>query len=485
MIDSTQFKLIKIGIASPEDVVEWARGPQNEVTKPETIQYSSFKPVPDGLFCERIFGPTKDYECHCKRYKKIKYKGQTCPQCHVDITTSKVRRERMGYIKLMAPVSHIWYLKTVPSPISLLLDLPPKNLEHVLYYREYMVTHADTDKIKEILPVVNKAIAEFEKRAQEEKAEDLKELDQYFEERAREEGDTDKEKRETEHAEQRKAFEEFHNKKISDLEKGRDILETKRERDVIESDDFGYFKKLRDQVISKELMKDEAVDLYKYFNADIGAEAVKTLLKKLNLKELKDTLLQEIKSAPGSSKQVRNIKRLEVIDSFLESGSKPEWMILENIPVIPPDLRPMVQLDGGRFATSDLNDLYRRVINRNNTLKKIVAAKAPQIMVNHQKNLIQEAVDALIDNDRKQRKVNGSNGRALKSLSDMLKGKEGRFRKNLLGKRVDYSGRSVIVVGPSLKIYPCGLPKEMALELVKPVGMKEMVKKGLVSNIKL
>ena len=475
MIDSTQFKLIKIGIASPEDVIEWARGPQNEVTKPETIQYSSFKPVPDGLFCERIFGPTKDYECHCKRYKKIKYKGQTCPNCQVDVTTSKVRRERMGYIKLLCPVSHIWYLKTVPSPISLLLDMQTKNLEHVLYYREYLVTHADTDQIEQLMPLINKAIDMFRDSVNAECKQDIEDLKEAYGDEA------DPEKLQ----DQIRAFEEFHTKKIHDLEKGREVLESKKERDVIESDDYGYFKKLRDQVNNRELMGDDAVDLYRFFRADIGAEAVKTLLKKLDLKGLRESIVREIQSSAGSGKQIKLIKRLEVIDSFLESGSRPEWMILENIPVIPPDLRPMVQLDGGRFATSDLNDLYRRVINRNNTLNKIITAKAPQIMVNHQKNLIQEAVDALIDNDRKQRKVNGSNGRALKSLSDMLKGKEGRFRKNLLGKRVDYSGRSVIVVGPSLKIYQCGLPKEMALELFKPFVMKEMVKRGLVSNIKL
>ena len=379
------FDAIKIGLASPDKIREWSRG---EVLKPETINYRTLKPERDGLFCERIFGPSKDWECHCGKYKKIRYKGVVCDRCGVEVTKSSVRRERMGHIELAAPVSHIWYFKGIPSRMGLLLDLSPRVLEKVLYFASYIVLDA---------------------------------------------GQTD--------------------------------LEYK-------------------QILSEKECQD-AKDKYgaNAFRAGMGAEAVKELLEAIDLEKDSVELKTELKDANGQ-KRARIIKRLEVVEAFRESGNRPEWMIMDAIPVIPPDLRPMVQLDGGRFATSDLNDLYRRIINRNNRLKRLIELGAPDIIVRNEKRMLQEAVDALSDNGRRGRPVTGPGNRALKSLSDMLKGKGGRFRQNLLGKRVDYSGRSVIVVGPELKIYQCGLPKEMAIELFKPFVMKELVSRGISQNIK-
>ncbi len=378
------FNAIKIGLASPELIREWSYG---EVKKPETINYRTLKPERDGLFCERIFGPTKDWECHCGKYKKVRYKGKICDKCGVEVTRAKVRRERMGHIELAAPVSHIWYFKGIPSRMGLILDISPRILEKVLYFANYIVTDpGDTQlMLKQILT-------------------------------------------ETEYRDMREKYDED-------------------------------------------------------FEAMMGAEAIKKLLQQLDLEKLSVELRNELRDASGQ-KRMRIIKRLEVVESFRLSGNKPEWMIMDVVPVIPPEIRPMVQLDGGRFATSDLNDLYRRVINRNNRLKRLLELGAPDIIVRNEKRMLQEAVDALIDNGRRGRPVTGPNNRALKSLSDMLKGKQGRFRQNLLGKRVDYSGRSVIVVGPDLKIWQCGLPKEMALELFKPFVMKRLVKDGLASNIK-
>jgi len=379
-----EFDAIKIGVASPEMIREWSYG---EVKKPETINYRTLKPERDGLYCERIFGPTKDWECHCGKYKKIRYKGKICDRCGVEVTKSKVRRERMGHIDLATPVSHIWYFKGIPSRMGLLLDISPRILEKVLYFANYIVTDpGETPLIK------NQILTEKEYRDMREKYEDD-------------------------------------------------------------------------------------------FQAGMGAEAVKKLLQDIDLEELSEQLHAELKNASGQKKG-RIVKRLEVVDAFRISGNKPEWMIIDVLPVIPPEIRPMVQLDGGRFATSDLNDLYRRVINRNNRLKRLIQLKAPDIIVRNEKRMLQEAVDALIDNGRRGRAVTGANNRALKSLSDMLKGKQGRFRQNLLGKRVDYSGRSVIVVGPELKIYQCGLPKEMALELFRPFIMKKLVEDGAANNIK-
>ena len=378
------FDAIKIGLASPEKIREWSRG---EVTKPETINYRTLKPEKDGLFCERIFGPSKDWECHCGKYKKIRYKGVVCDRCGVEVTKSSVRRERMGHIELAAPVSHIWYFKGIPSRMGLILDLSPRTLEKVLYFANYIVLDPADSKL------------------------------QY-----------------------------------------KQVLTEKEYQDAREA--YGY-----------------------NFRVGMGAESIMELLKAIDLEKDAEELKTELVDATGQ-KRARIIKRLEVVESFRESGNRPEWMIMTAIPVIPPDLRPMVQLDGGRFATSDLNDLYRRIINRNNRLKRLLELGAPDIIVRNEKRMLQEAVDALIDNGRRGRPVTGPGNRALKSLSDMLKGKSGRFRQNLLGKRVDYSGRSVIVVGPELKIYQCGLPKEMAIELFKPFVMKELVANGTSHNIK-
>lgn len=385
MVELNNFDALQIGLASPEQIREWSRG---EVKKPETINYRTLKPERDGLFCERIFGPIKDWECHCGKYKRVRYKGIVCDRCGVEVTKSKVRRERMGHIELAAPVSHIWYFKGIPSRMGLILDMSPRSLEKILYFASYVVL---------------------------------------------------------------------------------DPKETPL---------------LRKQLLNEKEYR-EAVDKYgeESFVAGMGAEAIKVLLEDIELERSAVELKEELKSSTGQ-KKVRIIRRLEVIESFRKSGNKPEWMIISVIPVIPPDLRPMVQLDGGRFATSDLNDLYRRVINRNNRLKKLLDLGAPDIIVRNEKRMLQEAVDALIDNGRRGRPVTGPGNRPLKSLSDMLKGKQGRFRQNLLGKRVDYSGRSVIVVGPELKMYQCGLPKEMALELFKPFVMKKLVENGVAHNIK-
>ncbi len=384
MLELNNFDSIGIGLASPEKIREWSRG---EVKKPETINYRTLKPERDGLFCERIFGPQKDWECHCGKYKRIRYKGIVCDKCGVEITRSKVRRERMGHIELAAPVSHIWYFKGIPSRMGLILDMSPRALEKILYFAAYVVVDPGQTPLSE-----------------------------------------------------------------------KQVLTEKEYRDSV--DKFGY-----------------------NFRASMGAEAVRELLMKINLEEMSADLRAQLKEATGQ-KRIRTIKRLEVVEAFNKSGNRPDWMILDAVPVIPPELRPMVQLDGGRFATSDLNDLYRRVINRNNRLKRLLDLGAPDIIVRNEKRMLQEAVDALIDNGRRGRPVTGPGNRPLKSLSDMLKGKQGRFRQNLLGKRVDYSGRSVIVVGPELKIFQCGLPKEMALELFKPFIMKRLVNDGLAHNIK-
>ena len=383
-MENKEFDSIKIGLASPDQIRAWSYG---EVKKPETINYRTLKPERDGLFCERIFGPTKDWECHCGKYKRIRYKGKICDKCGVEVTRAKVRRERMGHIELAAPVSHIWYFKGIPSRIGLMLDIGPRQLDKVLYFANYIVTDPG----------------------------------------------------------------------FTPLEKKQ--LLTERE-----------YKEMREKYEDT-------------FEAGMGAEAVQKLLAEIDLEALSAELHEELEKATGQ-KRVRLLKRLECVDAFRLSGQRPEWMILNVVPVIPPDIRPMVQLDGGRFATSDLNDLYRRVINRNNRLKRLLELGAPDIIVRNEKRMLQEAVDALIDNGRRGRPVTGANNRALKSLSDMLKGKQGRFRQNLLGKRVDYSGRSVIVVGPELKMDQCGLPKEMALELFKPFVMKDLVQKGIASNIK-
>ena len=384
MMEVNEFDGIRIGIASPEKIREWSYG---EVKKPETINYRTLNPERDGLFCEKIFGPTKDFECSCKKYKRLRYKNVICDRCGVEVTRSKVRRERMGHIELASPVSHIWYAKGVPPKMGLVLDISPRELEEVLYFVSYIVLDPG------IAPLAKKQTL------------------------------SDKEYR-------------------------------------------AYYEKYGDE-----------------FKVGMGAEAIKQLLTEVDLEKEVEELKKEVEKAQGQ-KKIRLVKRLDCLNSFLESGQRPEWMILDVLPVIPPDLRPMIQLPGGRFATSDLNDLYRRIINRNNRLKKLLELEAPTIIVQNEKRMLQEAVDALIDNGRRGRSVSGVGNRPLKSLSSMLKGKQGRFRQNLLGKRVDYSGRSVIVVGPSLKMYQCGVPKDMALELFKPYVMQQLVERGIAHNIK-
>src|SRR6187200_2551592 len=380
------FDQIRISIASPDDIASWSFG---EIKKPETINYRTFKPERDGLFCARIFGPIKDYECLCGKYKRMKYKGIICEKCSVEVTLSRVRRERMGHIELAAPVAHIWFLKSLPSRIGLLLDMTLKDLERILYFENFVVTEPGLTPLK-LHQLLND--------------------DQYF-----------------------NAQDEF----------GQDA-----------------------------------------FNAAIGAEALKQMLSALKLESERDNMRLELKETTSEAKRKKLVKRLKLVEAFIESGSRPEWMILDVIPVIPPELRPLVPLDGGRFATSDLNDLYRRVINRNNRLKRLIELRAPDIIIRNEKRMLQESVDALFDNGRRGRTITGANKRPLKSLSDMLKGKQGRFRQNLLGKRVDYSGRSVIVVGPELKLHQCGLPKKMALELFKPFIYNKLEERGLVATIK-
>lgn len=384
MLDVNNFDRMRIGLASPEMIRKWSYG---EVKKPETINYRTLKPEREGLFCEKIFGPTRDWECHCGKYKRVRYKGIICDRCGVEVTRSKVRRERMGHIELAAPVSHIWYFKGIPSRMGLLLDMSPRSLEKVLYFVSYI---------------------------------------------------------------------------------------------VIDSGDTSLMKK---QLLTETEYREAREKYGNIFKAEMGAEAIRELLREIDLDKLNEELRTELKEVSGQRK-IRAIRRLEVVEAFKKSNNHPQWMIMDVVPVIPPELRPMVQLDGGRFATSDLNDLYRRVINRNNRLKKLLDLGAPDIIVRNEKRMLQEAVDALIDNGRRGRPVTGPGNRPLKSLSDMLKGKQGRFRQNLLGKRVDYSGRSVIVVGPTLKLHQCGLPKEMALELFKPFVMKNLVNEGYAHNIK-
>ena len=384
MDNKNVFDSIKIGLASPEQILAWSHG---EVTKPETINYRTLKAERDGLYCERIFGPTKDWECQCGKYKRIRSKGIICDRCGVEVTTKKVRRERMGHIELACPVSHIWYFRAIPSRMGLLLDISPRLLEKVLYFASYIV-----------------------------------------------------------------------------IDPGATPLE-------------------KYQLLTEKEYRDNYEKYETEFRVGMGAEAIQELLAEIDIEKLSAELREELASATGQ-KKVRIIKRLEVVEAFRKSGNRPEWMILTRIPVLPPEIRPMVQLDGGRFATSDLNDLYRRVISRNNRLKRMIELNAPEIIIRNEKRMLQEAVDALIDNGRRGKSVTGPNNRPLKSLSELLRGKQGRFRQNLLGKRVDYSGRSVIVVGPSLKLYQCGLPKEMALELFKPFVMKRLVETQKASNIK-
>jgi len=478
MIDVSTFDKIRIAIASPEQVRAWSCG---EVKKPETINYRTFKPERDGLFCERIFGPVKDWECHCGRYKKVKFKGIVCDRCGVEVTRSKVRRERMGHIELAAPVCHIWYLKGVPSPLSLILDISPRPLEKVIYFASYIVTEVDRARLNSELEDIRSAVSAESEEIRDAKESAIASARRAMTKDLKEAGTTEEEapdELKKQLADRIKVEERDAAERTEELTQALRLLETIEKKQLVTEDQFRLAERMLDMCATR---LDR--DMSGLVTAGLGARAVKELLQEIDIERLARELRQEIASTQGP-KRARAIKRLEVVESFIASKSRPNWMILDAVPVISPELRPMVQLDGGRFATSDLNDLYRRIINRNNRLKKIIEIRAPESIVNHEKRLLQEAVDALIDNGRRVRPVVGSNNRPLKSLSDMLKGKEGRFRKNLLGKRVDYSGRSVIVVGPNLKLHQCGLPKEMALELFKPFVMKALVEKSYTSNIK-
>ena len=482
MLDINNFDALKIGLTSPEQVRAWSNG---EVKKPETINYRTLKPEKDGLFCEKIFGPTKDWECYCGKYKRVRFKGIICERCGVEVTRAKVRRERMGHIELAAPVSHIWYFKGVPSRMGYLLDISPKDLEKVLYFASYIVTDVKEAERESDLPALRKEldeeISDIRKELEERVASLESERDRKIAlvrgEAEPEEGESVDEYGKGEAAV--KKIQAEYRKRIKDAN------EDVEEQLSFANQVFNVFESLsKMQLIGDEQVWRELRMKYgDYFSGGMGAEAVKELLSKIDLEEEAEKLREIIKTSTGQKRQ-RAVKRLKVVSAFRRSGNKPEWMILEAIPVIPPDLRPMVQLDGGRFATSDLNDLYRRVINRNNRLKRLLDLGAPEIIVNNEKRMLQEAVDALFDNGRRGRPVTGPGNRPLKSLSDMLKGKQGRFRQNLLGKRVDYSGRSVIVIGPELKLHQCGLPKVMALELFKPFVMKRLVDLDYAQNIK-
>ncbi|MHB8153996.1 MAG: DNA-directed RNA polymerase subunit beta', partial [Bacillati bacterium] len=460
MLDTNYYDRLQIGLATADQIRAWSHG---EVKKPETINYRTLKPERDGLFCEKIFGPTRDWECYCGKYKRVRFKGIICERCGVEVTRSNVRRERMGHIELVAPVTHIWYFKGVPSRLGYLLDIAPKDLEKVIYFAAYMITAVDDEARHRDLPSLEAKVQTERSRLEQRRDSELEARRVKLEEdMAQLEADGAK-------ADVRR--------KVKDgAEKELKHIETRAQRQIDRLDAvWDRFKNLKVQDLEGDeiLYREMKSRFGKYFEGSMGAEAVKRRLHDFDLKSESEKLREIIKTGRGQ-KKTRALKRLKVVQAFLDSGNSPEAMVLDCVPVIPPDLRPMVQLDGGRFATSDLNDLYRRVINRNNRLKRLVDLGAPEIIVNNEKRMLQEAVDSLFDNGRRGRPVSGPGNRPLKSLSDMLKGKQGRFRQNLLGKRVDYSGRSVIVVGPQLKMHQCGLPKTMALELFKPFVMKRL-----------
>ncbi len=470
MLDVNFFDELRIGLATAEDIRQWSYG---EVKKPETINYRTLKPEKDGLFCEKIFGPTRDWECYCGKYKRVRFKGIICERCGVEVTRAKVRRERMGHIELAAPVTHIWYFKGVPSRLGYLLDLAPKDLEKIIYFAAYVITavdeemrHNELSTLEAEMVVERKGVedqrdAELEARAQKLEA-DLAELEA-----------------EGAKADARRKVRDGGEREMRQM---RDRAQ--RELDRLEDIWTTFTKLAPKQLIVDENLYRELVDRYgEYFTGAMGAESIQKLIENFDIDAEAEVLREVIRSGKGQ-KKLRALKRLKVVAAFQQSGNSPMGMVLDAVPVIPPELRPMVQLDGGRFATSDLNDLYRRVINRNNRLKRLIDLGAPEIIVNNEKRMLQESVDALFDNGRRGRPVTGPGNRPLKSLSDLLKGKQGRFRQNLLGKRVDYSGRSVIVVGPQLKLHQCGLPKLMALELFKPFVMKRLVDLNHAQNIK-
>ena len=470
MLDVNYFDDLRIGLATAEDIRQWSHG---EVKKPETINYRTLKPEKDGLFCEKIFGPTRDWECYCGKYKRVRFKGIICERCGVEVTRAKVRRERMGHIELAAPVTHIWYFKGVPSRLGYLLDLAPKDLEKVIYFAAYMITYVDDEARQRDLPSLEARITVERTQLEQRRDNDIETRQKKLEadlaelEAAGAKGDARRKVRESADREM---------KQIRD----RAAKEIDRIDEV-----WSRFKGLKVQDLEgDEMLYREMRDRFgRYFRGGMGAQAIQDRLATFDL-DAEATDLREIIRSGKGQKKARALKRLKVVSAFLNTTNSPMGMVLDCIPVIPPDLRPMVQLDGGRFATSDLNDLYRRVINRNNRLKRLLDLGAPEIIVNNEKRMLQEAVDSLFDNGRRGRPVTGPGNRPLKSLSDMLKGKQGRFRQNLLGKRVDYSGRSVIVVGPQLKLHQCGLPKQMALELFKPFVMKRLVDLNHAQNIK-
>ena len=470
MLDVNVFDELRIGLATADDIRRWSHG---EVKKPETINYRTLKPEKDGLFCEKIFGPTRDWECYCGKYKRVRFKGIICERCGVEVTRAKVRRERMGHIELAAPVTHIWYFKGVPSRLGYLLDLAPKDLEKIIYFAAYLITKVNVDERHRDLPTLEAEVsaekATLEKRRDSDIDTRAKKLEADLAELEAEGAKSDVRRKVREGGE--REMRQLRDRAQREIDRLDEVLDTFRKLDV-------------KQLIGDELLYRELRDRFgDYFEGGMGAEALQTLVANFDLDAEAESLRETIRSGKGQ-KKIRALKRLKVVASFLATTNSPLGMILDCVPVIPPDLRPMVQLDGGRFATSDLNDLYRRVINRNNRLKRLIDLGAPEIIVNNEKRMLQESVDALFDNGRRGRPVTGPGNRPLKSLSDLLKGKQGRFRQNLLGKRVDYSGRSVIIVGPQLKLHQCGLPKGMALELFKPFVMKRLVDLSHAQNIK-
>jgi DNA-directed RNA polymerase subunit beta' len=470
LLDVNVFDELRIGLATADDIRQWSHG---EVKKPETINYRTLKPEKDGLFCEKIFGPTRDWECYCGKYKRVRFKGIICERCGVEVTRAKVRRERMGHIELAAPVTHIWYFKGVPSRLGYLLDLAPKDLEKIIYFAAYLITKVNVEERHRDLPTLEAEISAEKSTLEKKRDSDIdtraKKLEADLAELEAEGAKSDVRRKVREGGE--REMRQMRDRAQREIDRLEEVLDTFRKLDV-------------KQLIGDELLYRELRDRFgDYFEGGMGAEALQTLVLNFDLEAEADSLRETIRSGKGQ-KKIRALKRLKVVASFLATSNSPAGMVLDCVPVIPPDLRPMVQLDGGRFATSDLNDLYRRVINRNNRLKRLIDLGAPEIIVNNEKRMLQESVDALFDNGRRGRPVTGPGNRPLKSLSDLLKGKQGRFRQNLLGKRVDYSGRSVIIVGPQLKLHQCGLPKGMALELFKPFVMKRLVDLSHAQNIK-
>ena len=466
-VQATNFNAIRISVASPEQILNWSHG---EVTKPETINYRTLRPEKDGLFCERLFGPTKDWECFCGKYKRIRYRGVVCDRCGVEVTRSKVRRERMGHIRLAAPVAHIWFSKTTPSRLGLLLDLSPRNLERVLYFAQHIVISVDDERREEIKEERQMQMELEKERTHSTHQEQLEELQQKL--------DALESSSEPEAALDSLAVQTEKEALESEIARQEVELEAALQETISELDDL---KPLR--ILAESRYRELKERYGELFEAGMGAESILEILRNHDLEAIREDLIREMRSTSGQRRK-KAIKRLQVVEAFRNSGNRVEDIILTMLPVLPPELRPMVQLDGGRFATSDLNDLYRRVINRNNRLKRLMDLGAPEIIIRNEKRMLQESVDALIDNGRRGRPIQGSHNHKLKSLSDLLRGKQGRFRQNLLGKRVDYSGRSVIVVGPELKMNQCGLPKRMALELFKPFVMHRLVLLGISPNIK-